>query len=100
MGTGIAKFMAKDPYNPDSIKADLDELLNRMDGVLDWAITPRGEVAVEYDNDLINDEMIEDALSGIGLKLKHIVDMPHFEEEAVRHLLDREEKKVNGRKHA
>ena len=88
---GIAKFNAKDPYRPEALKTELNEL--------------RGEVAVEYDNDLINDEMIEDALSGIGLKLKHIADMPHFEEEAVRKVLDQEEKnteekKVNESKHS
>ena len=96
---GIAKFNAKDPYQPSALKDELNELFSRMDGVLDWAINPRGEVAVEYDNDLINDEMIEDALSGIGLKLKHIADMPHFEEEAVRKVLDQEEKKAKERKH-
>lgn len=95
---GIAKFNARDPYKPEALKTELNELLSRMDGVLDWAINPRGEVAVEYDNDLINDEMIEDALSGIGLKLKHIADMPHFEEEAVRKVLDQEEKNSEKKK--
>ena len=98
MGMGIAKFIAKDPYDPGSIKSELDQLLDRMDGVLDWAITPQGEVAVEYDNELINDEMIEEALSGLGLKLKHISDIPNFEEEAVRKELNQEEKKAKERK--
>ncbi len=88
---GIAKFIALDPYAPKATKAELDNLLSRMDGVLDWAINPDDEVAVEYDHDLITDEMIEAGLSGTGLKLKHISDEPDFETNAARRVLDQEE---------
>lgn len=88
---GVAKFIANDPFAPKATKDELDELLSRMDGVLDWAVNPDDEVAVEYDNDRITDEMIEAGLSGTGLVLKHISDEPDFEENAVREMLNEEE---------
>lgn len=88
---GVAKFIAKDPYAPSATEAELDQLLGEMDGVLDWAINEDQEVAVEYDHDLINDEMIEEALSGLGLQLKHISDAPDISDEEARQVLDQEE---------
>lgn len=93
---GVAKFIANDPYAPKATNAELDDLLSRMDGVLDWAINPDEEVAVEYDNDRITDEMIEAGLSGTGLVLKHISDEPDFEENVVRELLNEEEGQDKG----
>lgn len=89
---GVAKFIAKDAYSADALKNELDSLLGKMDGVLDWAINlDDDEVAVEYDHELINDEMIEEALSGVGLKLKHISDEPDMPEREAMETLDQEE---------
>jgi hypothetical protein len=88
---GLAKFIAIDQYAPSATKEELDNLLRKMEGVLDWAINPNGEVAVEYDHDLINDEMIEAALSGVGLKLKHISDDLDLPDEIAQEELDQEE---------
>ena len=90
---GVAKFTAKDPYAPAATNSELQQLLTRMDGVLDWAISDEGEVAVEYDHELINDQMIEAALSGVGLKLKHVSDEPDLPEPIAQKLLNQEERK-------
>ena len=47
-----------------------------MDGVVDWALKENGEVAIEYDQTRINNELIENALSGLGLNLTHLSDDP------------------------
>ena len=88
---GVAKFMAKDPYAPGATREELDDLFEKMEGILDWAINENGEVAVEYDHDLINDQMIEGALSGVGLALKHISDAPNLPDEKAQQELDREQ---------
>jgi hypothetical protein len=93
MGTnkGVAKFIAKDPYAPLATREELNDLLSRMDGVIDWAINKDNEVAVEYEQDRINDEMIEDALIGLGLKLKHISEELDIPDAEARQVLEQDE---------
>lgn len=88
---GVAKFVAIDQYAPSATKEELDNLLGKMKGIQDWAINPNVEVAVEYDHNLINDEIIEAALRGIGLKLKHISDNPDIPDEIAQEELEQEE---------
>ena len=95
---GIARFIARDPYVPTATDDELRELFARMDGVLDWSMTENGEVAVEYDHDLINDEMIEEALSGMGFKLKHVFDYPDLPMDASENLLDEEDQNKTERR--
>ncbi|MEJ2207950.1 MAG: hypothetical protein P8129_02805 [Anaerolineae bacterium] len=78
---GLARFVARDPYRPTQSVEEVDELLQEMDGVVDWAFDPGGQVTVEYDPDRINDALIEDALAGVGLQLEHISDEPQAAEE-------------------
>lgn len=97
---GVAKFVAVDTYQPDALQAELDNLLGKMDGVLDWAINLEDdEVAVEYDHELINDEMIEEALSGVGLRLKHICDNPDMPMREAMDVLDQEEEQSETHPH-
>jgi hypothetical protein len=88
---GVAKFIAIDQFVPSATKEELDNLLGKMEGVQDWAINPNVEIAVEYDHNRINDEMIEAALRGIGFKLKHISDSPDLPDEIAQEELDQEE---------
>lgn len=88
---GVAKFIAKDPYVPSATIEELYNLLSEMDSVLDWAVNTDGEVAVEYDHNRINDQMIEEALSGIGLQLRHISDAPDLPDAVAREVLNQEE---------
>jgi hypothetical protein len=37
--------------------------------VIDWTVHEDGDVTLEFDHDLISDELIEDALAGMGFKL-------------------------------
>jgi predicted TIM-barrel fold metal-dependent hydrolase len=85
---GIAKFIAIDPYAPAATEAELEEYLSRIHGVIDWTIHPNGEVTLEYDNRLINDGLIEDALVGIGFRLKHILDQPKASEAEIDNALN------------
>jgi hypothetical protein len=71
---GVGRFVARDPYRPTQTLKEVDELLQEMDGVLDWTIHPDGQVTVEYDPDRITDALIEDSLDGVGLELEHISD--------------------------
>jgi hypothetical protein len=73
----LARFVAKDPYRPRATKEELEDLLQRIDGVIDWTIHHQGDVTLEYDRKRISDELIEDALAGIGFELKHIYDEPY-----------------------
>jgi hypothetical protein len=83
----LATFVARDPYRPRATKEELDGLLLRMDGVEDWTIHGSGEVTLEYDRTRISDELIEDALAGIGFKLKHICDKPDADEAEIHEAL-------------
>jgi len=71
---GLAKFTAKDPFNPTATKDELEEILRKIHGVTDWTIHEDGDVTLEYDRHFISDELIEDALAGMGFKIEHILD--------------------------
>ena len=73
---GLARFVAIDVSRPRATKTELNDLISRMDGVIDWRIEPDGDVIVEYNHDLISDQVIESALRGIGFRLTHISDDP------------------------
>lgn len=73
---GLARFVAQDPYRPNATKEELDGVLDRVDGALDWTIEDNGDVTLEYDAERIDEGLLEDALVGIGFKLQHIVDEP------------------------
>lgn len=86
---GLAKFIAKDPYKPAATEKELEELIAEMQGIINWIIHANGEVVVEYDRHLISDELIEEALDGVGFELKHISDKPEAgEDEVVEALAD------------
>lgn len=73
---GLANFVAIDGFRPRATETELNDLISRMDGVIDWRIKPDGDVIVEYNHDLISDQVIESALRGIGFSLTHISDDP------------------------
>ncbi|MGD8623024.1 MAG: hypothetical protein PVF47_00985 [Anaerolineae bacterium] len=73
---GLARFVAQDPYRPRATKKELESLLDKVDGVVDWTIDDNGDVTLEYDSNRLYEGLIEDALAGIGFKLHHIVDEP------------------------
>jgi hypothetical protein len=75
-GLGLVRFVMRDPYRPSETNKEVDELLEEMDGVIDWTIHQDGEVTVEYDPARIDDSLIEDGLAGVGLQLKHVFDKP------------------------
>jgi len=77
---GLARFVARDPYRPKATKEELDNLLDRVDGVLDWTIHGNGDVTLEYDSSRIDEGLIEDALAGIGFRLHHVLDEPEANE--------------------
>ena len=77
---GLARFVAQDPYRPKATKEELDSLLDRVDGVLDWTIHGNGDVTLEYDSSRIYEGLIEDALAGIGFRLHHVLDEPEANE--------------------
>lgn len=84
---GLARFITTDPYQPSETNKKVDELLEEMDGVIDWTIDQDGEVTVEYDADRINDGLIEDGLAGVGLQLRHVFDKPDATKEEMRRSL-------------
>jgi hypothetical protein len=84
---GLARFVAKDPYRPNATKEELDGVLDRVDGALDWTIEDNGDVTLEYDTDRIDEGLLEDALAGIGFRLHHIVDEPVASEAEVESAL-------------
>lgn len=84
----LARFVARDPYRPPATREELDELLLKMDGVIDWTIHGQGEVTLEYDRTRISDELIEDALAGIGFDLTHIFDIPDADQAEIDEALD------------
>jgi hypothetical protein len=58
---GLARFVAQDPYRPRATKEELEGLLDRVDGVLDWTIHDNGDVTLEYDSDRLYEGLLEDA---------------------------------------
>jgi hypothetical protein len=86
---GLARFIAVDHCEPRASKKELNDLLSRMDGVIDWTVHRSGGVTLEYDRDRISDDLIEDALIGIGFRLKHVFDKPNATEVEVQAAIDR-----------
>ena len=85
---GIAKFTAKDPYYSNAIVEELDELIPKIHGVIDLTVHKDGDVTLEYDRELISEELIEDALSDMGFKIQHILDKPDANKAEARRTLD------------
>ena len=76
---GVVRFMARDPYAPAATAAEIEALLVEMSGISDWTIEANGEVRVEYDSYYLTSDMIEEALAGLGFKLKHLSEDPGAE---------------------
>ena len=76
---GVVQFIAKDPYAPAATEAEIEGLLVEMSGIADWTIEANGEVRVEYDSYYISSDMIEEALTGLGFKVKHLSEEPGAE---------------------
>lgn len=76
---GVVRFIAKDPYTPAATEAEIEALFVEMAGIADWTIEANGEVRVEYDSYYISSDMIEEALEGLGFKLKHLSEEPGAE---------------------
>jgi hypothetical protein len=53
-------------------------------GVTHWMSHPDGEVTIAYDRHLTSDALIEEALKGMGFKLKHIFNHPDADEAEVQ----------------
>ncbi len=73
---GLARFVARDPDAPAASANELQGLIPKMRGVIDWMIHPNGDVTVEYDHDEITYDAIEMALEGLGFKVIHVSDNP------------------------
>ena len=86
---GLVRFVTRDPYRPSETNEEVDELLQEMDGVIDWTIHQDGEVTVEYDSARIDDSLIEDGLAGVGLELEHVFDKPDATDKELQSSLDR-----------
>lgn len=84
---GLAEFIAKDPYTPEATENELRGLLPKIHGVIDWTIHPNGDVVFEYTHNPVNDQVIEEALAGIGFKIEHIFDEPEADEVEVHEAL-------------
>ena len=89
---GLARFVALDPDAPAATESELEYYIPKIRGVIDWAIHPNGDVTLEYDSRLVaRDEMlIEEALTALGFKVKHIYDHPVTDEAEVEEALDHE----------
>jgi len=81
---GLARFVAQDPYTPAMTEKEMEELIPRIRGAMDWTIHPNGEVTLEYDRVQNSDDIIEAALAGMGFKLKHIFDHPDANQTEMR----------------
>jgi hypothetical protein len=84
---GLAEFIAKDPYTPEATEKELRNLIPRIHGVIDWTIHPNGDVVFEYTRNPINDQLIEEALTGIGFEVRHIFDDPYPDEAEIEEAL-------------
>lgn len=85
---GLARFVATDQQRPKATEEELRDLLYKMDGVVDWTIHENGDVTVEYEPHRIGDQLIEDALAGIGFELHHIYDRPDADDAEVETALE------------
>jgi hypothetical protein len=88
---GFARFIAKDPHTPTATKQELEELIPKIRGVIDWTAHPDGDVTIEYDRHLISDKLIEEALAGMGFQLHHIFDKPKADDAEVQAALEKGE---------
>ena len=84
---GLARFVAQDPYDLAATERELEDLLSKARGVIDYAIGQNGDVVVVYDRHQFSDEVLEDALGRLGFRLQHIMDDPNADETQVRHAL-------------
>jgi hypothetical protein len=84
---GVAEFIAKDPFDPEAVDKEMRDLMPKIHGVIDWTIHPHGDVTFEYERSPINDALIEEALSGMGFKIRHVCDDPNADEAEVRQAL-------------
>ncbi len=85
---GFARFIAKDVEDPAATEKELQELISKARGVVDWAICPNGDVAIEYDRHQTSGEIIEEAFTRLGFQLEHIADEPNAGEVQVREAVD------------
>lgn len=69
-----AVFVAVDPFHRLSGKAQLKDLLADIHGLKDYDIDRDGQVTVAYDHQETSSNLIEDALAGVGYKVKHVYD--------------------------
>ena len=83
----LARFVARDPYTPAATEEELEDLLAKIHGVVDWTIQSNGEVTLEYDRSIISDDLVEEALAGMGFQLKHIFDEPGADEVEIHEAL-------------
>jgi predicted TIM-barrel fold metal-dependent hydrolase len=86
---GLAHFTVVDPNRPAATQQEVEDLIAQMDGVLDWKILPNGDVMIDYDQRLITDPVIENALRGIGFRLHHISDRPAMGDSQAREVMGR-----------
>jgi hypothetical protein len=85
---GLARFIARDPEAPAIGEEELEELIPKLRGAIDWTIHPDGDVILEYDRTRNSDEIIEEALTSLGFRLKHIYDHPVTDEIEVEEALE------------
>lgn len=69
-----AMFVAVDPQRRIGDKRRLRNLLADVHGIKNWNIEPNGEVSIEYDHQETSSNVVEEALAGIGYRVKHIHD--------------------------
>jgi hypothetical protein len=73
-GLTKATFVATDPYHRADDESKLRNLLTYLRGVKDWQADKDGEITVEYDHEVTSSNVIEEALAGIGYRVKHVHD--------------------------
>jgi hypothetical protein len=83
----LARFIARDPYDPEATASELEEVVPRLHGVVDWNIHADGDVTIEYFRNPVSEELIEEALGGIGYQVKHIYDHKGVDEVEVQEAL-------------
>ncbi len=69
-----AIFSAIDPNHRTGARSQLGNLLADIRGVLDWQIDSDGQVVVEYNHQETSSNVIEEALAGVGYRVKHVRD--------------------------
>ncbi len=69
-----AVFIVGDPYHRRDSETKLRNLIAEIRGIRNWNIDGNGEVTIDYDHDVTSSNVIEEALAGIGYKIKHVHD--------------------------